>query len=386
MKKNLLIAALLASILLSACSAGAVRPSPTVIAPTLIQTREMATDTPSPTLTSAPTPTPTPIPKPTPTSSPTPESTETATPTPTPTERPVPKEVTRIPGLTLRFNAEKGYWQYLDSDGRPVAHFSQTEHGKRIEIDVDNLDFEKHPELRGLFEPATSTQLARFEKEAIKNDPWVFILPVPVSEIKKLSRIIIKSPSGNYYLIGIVFTNSKNHSTIIYSPASGKTNQGRLRWSKDDWISTFKANISNRGKNASIFVGTTDGNLESLLKVPTGAKEWRQIGQPIAQATRPDLPIPYFTHSPTLVRGRGKYQLVVFPSSSNMELGAEIRNKGTYSHILRDPKTGKLLSIEAGKKSSRRESNRRLASRQRKLAEARIKAAITSAKARENWN
>ena len=381
MKKNLLIAALLASMLLSACSAGAVRPSPTVIAPTLIQTREMATDTPSPTLTSAPTPTPTPIPKPTPTSTSTPEP----TPTSTPTERPVPKEVTRIPGLTLRFNAEKGYWQYLDSDGRPVAHFSQTEHGKRIEIDVDNLDFEKHPELRGLFEPATSAQLARFEKEAIKNDPWVFILPVPMDEVAELATIEVKVPYGIYHDIGIKLEKT-NGPVTLYAPVSGKAIQGRGEWSKTDWTSYLRVVSEKRGKKASFYVGTVDDNLKSLLKVPMGAAEWRQIGIPMGEVIRPSISIPFLAHSSRIIEGKGEYQIIIFPGSSHKELWKELLDKGTYSHILRDPKTGKLLSIEAGKKSSRRKNNRRLASRQRKLAEAQAKAAIASAKARGNWN
>ncbi len=382
MKKNLLIAAILASILLSACSAGAVRPSPTVITPTLIQTREMATDTPSPTLTSAPTPTPTPIPKPTPTPTPTPEP----TPTSTPTERPVPKDVTRIPGLTLRFNAEKGYWQYLDSDGRPVAHFSQTEHGKRIEIDVDNLDFEKHPELRGLFEPATSTQLARFEKEAIKNDPWVFILPVPVDEVAELATIIKDTYLGNDYYIGVRFAKA-DHSIVIYSPVSGEASQGRTQWNKTDWSSFFKVTIDKRGKRALLITHAADDNLESLLKVPMGAEEWRQIGQPMAKVVSPTSPISHFASSSKIIQGKGKYAIVMVPGSSQREIWNEMLDKGTYAHILRDPKTGKLLSIEAGKKSSMKgENNRRLSSQQRRLAETQVQAAITSAKARGNWN
>ncbi len=320
------------------------------------------------------------------TSSSTPEPTETATPTSTPTERPVPKEVTRIPGLTLRFNAEKGYWQYLDSDGRPVAHFSQTEHGKRIEIDVDNLDFEKHPELRGLFEPATSAQLARFEKEAIKNDPWAFILPVPGDKVAELATIVQHIPVGYGYNIGIKLRKVKSPVTL-YAPVSGKANQGRGQWNRTDWSSYFKVTIDNRGKKAYFAVDTTDGNLRSLLKVPMGAKEWRLIGQPMAQATRPDLPIPYFTHSSRIIRGKGEYQLVIYPASFHKEVWKEMLDKGTYAHILRDPKTGKLLSIEAGKKTSiKGENNRRLASQQRKLAETQAKIAITSAKARGSWN
>ena len=348
----------------------------------------MATDTPSPTLTSAPTPTPTPIPKPTPTSSPTPKPTETATPTSTPTERPVPKDVTRIPGLTLHFNAEKGYWQYLDSDGRPVAHFSQTEYGKRIEIDVDNLDFEKHPELRGLFEPATSAQLARFEKEAIKNDPWVFILPVPVDEVAELATIEVKVPYGIYHDIGIKLEKT-NGPVTLYAPVSGKASQGRTQWNKTDWSSWFTVTIDKRDKNAYIKIHAADGNLQSLLQVPIGVKKSRQIGQTMAEATYADLPIPFFTHSSRVIKGQGKYALVVYPGASykHKDLWVEELDKGTYVHILRDPKTGKLLSIEAGKKTSMKsENNRRLASQQRKLAEAQTKAAIASAKARGSWN
>ncbi len=320
------------------------------------------------------------------TSTPTPEPTETATPTPKPTERPVPKDVTRIPGLTLRFNAEKGYWQYLDSDGRPVAHFSQTEYGKRIEIDVDNLDFEKHPELRGLFEPATSAQLARFEKEAIKNDPWVFILPVPGDEVAELATIRENTNLGKYYYLGIRLPETKLPATI-YSPISGTAKQGRRMWTKTDWASYFIV-FNDRGKKAVLFeVFAADGNFTSLLDVPMGAKKLRQIGQSISQITNPKSTIPRFTHSTRITQGRGEYQIVLTAGSYNKKLWRELLNKCSYAHILRDPKTGKLLSIEVGKKTSMKgESNRRLASRQRKLAESQVQAAITSAKARGNWN
>ena len=76
--------------------------------------------------------------------------------------------------------------------------------------------------------------------------------------------------------------------------------------------------------------------------------------------------------------------MVIFPStfSRDPNLWKEMYLKGNYAHLLRDPKTGKILSIEVGKKTSM--GNKRTASEWRQKADRYAAAELASGHSRAN--
>ncbi len=340
-------------LLLTACAAPAPTPTPLPPTPTSLPTSPPPTPTEAPTATPTATPTSTPTPTATPTKAPTstPTPTETPTPSPTPTEvvQQVPPEVTHIEGLALRYNVKKSWWEYVDSSSRAVAHFVMKEDGsKRIEIDVDTLDFEKHPELYGLFEPLPADQIATLEAKEMEKDPLVFVLPVPVERIGKLSQIIRNIPQGYFYHLGVTLKRPYEDSTsLLYNPATGVVHQARASIGRY-WTSVFYSDISKRVYDIELWVEVADGNVKSLLSVPIGVGKNKEIGIPIAELVDPGVTIPFYLKSNSIEKGKGSYQVVVSGNTENLaDKNAVIRalNTGKLEHLLRSWASGRIITV-----------------------------------------